>query len=75
MYQNHCFGIISRSKLKEYSIAYSIEQARSYKDNCKKLESELDGLDKVLTKHKDIATNQKTKEIKYQLDEYYVEEG
>ena len=62
-------------KIKEYSIAYGIEQARSYKDNCKKLESELNDLDKVLTKHKDIATNQKRKEIKQQLDEYYAKKA
>ena len=62
-------------KIKEYSIAYGIEQARSYKDNCKKLESELNDLDKVLTKHKDIATHQKRKEIKQQLDEYYAKKA
>ena len=58
-------------RVKEFSIAFGIQQAQCGKDKCKELESLLDSLDKQLAVHSDTSLHQKRKETKQKLDEYY----
>ena len=51
-------------KVKEFSIAFGIQQAQCRKDKCKELESLLDSLDKQLAVHSDTSLHQKRKETK-----------
>ena len=48
-------------EVKEFSIAFGIQQAQCRKDKCKELESLLDSLDKQLAVHSDTSLHQKRK--------------
>ena len=48
MFLREFYGNISKLRVKQYSIAFSIDQARKFQDECKKIESELHQIDKQL---------------------------
>ena len=61
-------------KIKEFSIAFGIQKAQNYRNECKSLESLLENLDQKLTKKKDNNVQERIR-VKHQLDEYYKEKS
>ena len=58
-------------RVKQYSIAFSIDQARKFQDECKKIESELDQIDKQLAITPCEVLSAERQIIKAKLDEQY----
>ena len=57
--------------MKQYSIEFSIDQARKFQDECKKIESELDQIDKQLAITPCEVLSAERQIIKAKLDEQY----